>query len=78
MKKLWTKIKSLFKRATHHPEALPLVGTVVSCYYLGGGIALAFNTLSPIVFLIFAVPALIWFAVLSAQTSKEAANATYS
>jgi hypothetical protein len=78
MKKLWKKAKRFFKKVLTHPETPALTSILVSAYYIGGGLALAFNAQSIIVFTIFCLPALIWWAVTITNIILVPAYATYN
>lgn len=68
---LLKRISRFFKKIIRHPETLTFTGIMVSAYYIGGGASLAINLLSPTVFIVLALPALIWFIILLMQPMEQ-------
>lgn len=60
---MWQKIKGFFRNLFASDETLVLTTILVSFYYMGLGIMLAIATKSVAILLIFAIPAIIWWAV---------------
>ena len=72
--KIWQKLKTKAKEFFLGHDAPVKIGAFISAYYLGSGVVLTLATLSPIVFLVFTVPAIIWLMVAIVPPMLERTN----